>query len=67
MGDGKIKDGRTDPKAAAAIARRRELREQNANEVEQITAQLIAGLGRDLVGGEVVTARSCCIQSQKPR
>jgi hypothetical protein len=58
MGDGKIKDGRTDPKTAKAIARRRELREINASEVEQVAAQLIAGLGRAPIGGEVVAAET---------
>jgi hypothetical protein len=56
MNDGKIKDGRADPKCAKAIKRRREIREQNAGEVEQIVAQLIAGLGRAPIGGETVTA-----------
>jgi hypothetical protein len=56
--DGKIRNGRSDPKTARAIARRRELREINATEVEQITAQLIAGLGRDPIGGEVVAAET---------
>jgi hypothetical protein len=56
MGDGKIKDGRNDPKTAKAIKRRREIREQNASEVEQLVAQLIAGLGRPPIGGEVVAA-----------
>jgi hypothetical protein len=58
MNDGKIRDGRADPKTAAAIARRRELREINASEVEQITSQLLAGLGRPPIGGETVAAET---------
>jgi hypothetical protein len=67
MGDGKIRDGRADPKTAKAIARRRELREINAAEVEQITAQLIAGLGRAPIGGEVVAAEVIAATTVKAR
>jgi hypothetical protein len=56
MSDGKIRDGHADPKTAQAIKRRRELREQNASEVEQLTAALLAGLGRAPIGGETVAA-----------
>jgi hypothetical protein len=56
MSDGKIRDGRTDPKCAKAIQRRGEIRAQNANEVEQIVTELLGGLGRPAVGGERVTA-----------
>jgi len=56
IGRGKIVDGHADPRSAKGVERRRELREQNANEVEQITAQLLAGLGRPPIGGETVAA-----------
>jgi hypothetical protein len=46
MGDGKIRNGRTDPKTAKAIARRKELRAQNAAEVAKISSHLLASLPR---------------------
>ena len=67
MGDGKIRDGRNDPKTAAAIARRRELRVQNATEVEQLTAELLGGLGRPPVGGERTAAEVIAVTLVKSR
>jgi hypothetical protein len=41
---------------ATGRARQREQREQNILEVEQITAKLLGGLGREPIGGETVAA-----------
>jgi hypothetical protein len=56
LGHGKITDGHNDPRSLKGVERRRQLREQNTIEVERITAELVAGLGRPAIGGETVAA-----------
>jgi hypothetical protein len=62
-----IVDGRNDPRSLKGVERRRELRELNASEVEQITSQLLAGLGRPPVGGETVAAEVIAATTVKAR
>ncbi len=67
LGHGQIVDGHNDPRSLKGVERRRELREQNATEVEHITAELLAGLGRPPVGGETIAAEVIAATTVKSR
>jgi hypothetical protein len=56
LGHGKIVDGHSDPRSLRGVERRRELRAEDADECSRITEQLIAGLGREPIGAELVAA-----------
>jgi hypothetical protein len=56
LGQGKIVDGHADPRSLKGVERRRELREEDAAEIERIAGHLIAGLGREPIGAEFVAA-----------
>ena len=63
------KDNSEQARTANATGRARQLeqREQNIREVELLTAQLLAGLGRPPIGGETVTAEVIAVTAVKAR
>jgi len=56
LGRGKVFDGHRDPRSAKGVERRREIRTEDAVEVKDVTANLIAGLRREPIGAEIVAA-----------
>jgi hypothetical protein len=57
MGDGKIRDGRRDPRSARAVARRKELRDEDGAEVKRICDHLLMTLRREPTIEDVLKAQ----------